>query len=128
MIIITVRLLRAELIDFSIKEETSEINIWFTDGKDEHKLAICRKIANSEELAEQMITEIRKIVKNSHTPESNGYDEILAIKFENEDDAVKKLQKFFERVKDKIREVRLIKSSQGYLDTLTRAKKLELEF
>ena len=89
MIIVTVRLLRAELIDFSIKEETAEINIWFSDGNHEHKLAVSRKIGSSEELAEQMVTEIRRIIKKNHSPEGNGYDEILAIKFENEEDAIK---------------------------------------
>jgi len=128
MIIITIKPLRAELIDFSVKEETAEMNIWFTDGADEHKLAINRKIVNPEELAEQMIIEMRKIVKKNHTPQSNGYDEILAVRFENEDDAVKKLQRFFEMVKEKVREVKMIKTAKGYLDTLTRAKKLEIEF
>jgi len=128
MIIITIKPLRAELIDFSVKEETAEMNLWFTDGADEHKLAINRKIVNPEELAEQMIIEMRKIVKKNHTPQSNGYDEILAVRFENEDDAVKKLQRFFEMVKEKVREVKMIKTAKGYLDTLTRAKKLEIEF
>jgi len=40
MIIITIKPLRAELIDFSVKEETAEMNLWFTDGADEHKLAL----------------------------------------------------------------------------------------
>jgi len=75
-----------------------------------------------------MIIEMRKIVKKNHTPQSNGYDEILAVRFENEDDAVKKLQRFFEMVKEKVREVKMIKTAKGYLDTLTRAKKLEIEF
>jgi len=128
MIIITVKPLKAELVDFSIKEETAEMNIWFTDGNDEHKLAVSRRIENCEEMAEQMIAEVRRLVKKSHTPDSSDYDEILTVRFENEDDTVKKLQRFFERVKEKIREVRMMKSAKGYLDTLTRAKKFEVEF
>ena len=127
MIVVTVKPLKAELIDFSVKEETAEMNLWFSDGADEHKLAISRRIENSEELAEQMIGEMRRLAKKQHTPD-NDYDEILTVRFENEEDAVKKLQRFFERVKEKIREVKIMRSAKGYLDTLTRAKKFEVEF
>jgi len=127
MIVVTVKPLKAELIDFSVKEETAEMNLWFSDGADEHKLAINRRIENSEELAEQMIGEMRRLAKKQHTPD-NDYDEILTVRFENEEDSVKKLQRFFERVKEKIREVKMMRSAKGYLDTLTRAKKFEVEF
>jgi hypothetical protein len=127
MIIITVKPVRAELIDFSVKDETAEMNIWFSDGNDEHRLALSRKILSPEELAEQMIVEMRRIVKKCHTPESDSYDEILVVNFENEDDAVKKLHRFFERVREKIKEVRQLRSAHGYLDTINRAKKFEME-
>ncbi len=128
MIIITIKPLKAELVDFSIQDETAEINILFRDEADEHKLAINRKIEDAEELAEQMIMEMRRIVKKHHTPDSDSYDEILAIRVENEDDVVSKMKSFFEKTKEKINQVRMIKSSKGYLDTLAKAKQLEIEF
>jgi len=127
MIIVTVKPTKAELIDFSVKDETAEMNIWFSDGNDDHKIAINRKILNSEELAEQMIVEMRRLVKKYHNPDTDSYDEILVVKFENEEDAVKKMNRFFERVKEKIKEVKGMKVAKGYLDTINRAKKLEFE-
>ena len=127
MILVTVKPLRAELVDFSVKDETAEMNVWFTDGNREHKLALKRKIGNSEELAEQLIIEMRKIAKTHNKQEGDGYDEILAIKFEDEDASVKKLQRFFDKVKEKIKDLRQLKSAQGYLDTINRVKKFEVE-
>lgn len=127
MIIITIKPLKAELTDFDIKEGTAEIAILFRDNADEHRLAIKRKIENSEELAEQMVMEMRRIVKKSHTPERDDYAEILAIRVDDEEGAVKKLRLFFDKVNEKIKEVKKIKSAKGYLDTLTRAKKLEMQ-
>ncbi len=127
MIIVTVKPVKAELIDFSVKDESAEMNIWFSDGNHEHKLALNRRVGNSEELAEQMIMEMRKLVKSSHKPDSEDYGEILVVNFENEDDSVKKMQRFFERVKDKIKEVKQMRSAMGYLDTVNRAKKFEFE-
>lgn len=127
MILVTVKPLRAELVDFSVKDETAEMNVWFTDGNKEHKLSLNRKIGNSEELAEQMIIDMRKIAKTHNKQESDGYDEILAIKFEDEDESVKKLQRFFDKVKERIKDLRQLKSAQGYLDTINRVKKFEVE-
>jgi len=127
MIIINIKPLKAELIDFSIKDDTAEMNIYFRDEADEHKLAISRKIGNSEELAEQIIMEMRRIVKKHHTPEADDYEDILVVRVDDEDGAVKKLKLFFDKVNEKIKQVKLLKSAKGYLDTLARAKKFEME-
>jgi hypothetical protein len=127
MIIVTVKPVKAELVDFSVKDENAEMNIWFSDGHKEHKLALNRKVVGAEELAEQMIVEMRKIAKSSHKKESDEYDEILVVNFENEDDAVKKLQRFFEKVREKVKEVKQLRSAQGYLDTINRVKKFEVD-
>lgn len=127
MIIVTVKPTRAELVDFSIKDETAEFNIYFDDGE-ERRLSLRQKVGNSEELAEKMLAEMRVLSKKYHQKYTDEADEILVVKFENEDDAVKKLVKFFEKVKDNIKNVRHMRNAQGYLDTLNRAKKIDMSF
>jgi len=128
MIVITITPIKAELIDFSVKEETAEMQVTFRDESDEHVFSIKNRVADTEELAEKVVLEMRKIVKKFHTPETDQYEEILAIRVHDEETVIKRLKLFFDKVKEKIKEVRMTKSANGYLDTLSRAKKLELYF
>ncbi|MBW3023200.1 hypothetical protein KY308_03785 [Candidatus Woesearchaeota archaeon] len=125
MIVVTVRPLKAELVDFSVKDETAEFNIYFNDGE-ERRVAFKQKIADSEELAEKMVAEMRAMSKKYHQKYVEESDDILVIKVENEDETVKKLIRFFEKVKDTIKNIRMIKNAKGYLDTITKAKKMEV--
>ncbi|MEM4336491.1 MAG: hypothetical protein QXG86_00605 [Candidatus Woesearchaeota archaeon] len=125
MIIITVKPTKAELVDFSISDETAEFNIFFDDGQ-ERKISFRQNINNSEELAEKMIAEMRAMSKKYHQKYLEDADDILVVRFDNEDEVVKKLTRFFEKVKDNIKSVKQLKDARGYLDTVTRAKKIEM--
>jgi len=125
MIVVTVKPTKAELVEFSIKDETAEFNIYFDDGE-ERRISFKQKVGNSEELAEKMLAEMRSMSKKYHQKYIDDADEILVIKFENEEDSAKKLVRFFEKVKDNIKAIKQTKNAQGYLDTVMRAKKIEM--
>ena len=125
MIVVTVKPTKAELVDFSIKDETAEFTIYFDDGE-ERKISFRQKISHPEEMAEKMIAEMRAMSKKYHQKYVDEADEILVIKFENEDDSSKKLARFFEKVRENIKSIKQMRNAQGYLDTINRAKKIEI--
>jgi len=125
MIVVTVKPTKAELVDFSLKDENAEFNVYFDDGE-ERRVSFRQKIGHPEEMAEKMIAEMRAMSKKYHQKYVEEEDEILVIKFENEDDSVKKLMRFFERIKETIKNIKQTRNAQGYLDTINRAKKLEM--
>lgn len=122
MIIVNIKPLKAELLDFNIKDDTAQMHIYFSDEADKHRIVLNKVIGNAEELAEQMIMEMRKAIKDHHSKE----DDLLVIRVQDEEDAIKRMTNFFNSVKEKIKAIKTLKSAQGYLDTVNRSKKLEV--
>lgn len=126
MIIVNIVPKKIELSDFNFKNNSAEFNLYFNDGVD-RKISFSKPIINAEELAEQTLAEMRTISKKNNTNLAGEWDEIIVVRLEKEDETLRKLQGFFERVKERMKDVRLIRTADGYLDRIRSAKVLVTE-
>jgi len=126
MIIINIKPLKIELVDFNFKENTVEFNVYFNDGL-ERRISFKKPLINPEELSEKIISEIRMYSKKTNMNLIDDWDEIMVVKVENEENVINKMQRFFEKVMERMKDVKLLKTADGYLDKITTAKKLVME-
>lgn len=126
MIIVNVIPQKIELVDFNIKDGAAEFNLYFNDGID-RKVSLSRALDDTEALAEQMISEMRSLAKKNNMGLTGDWDEVLVIKLEKEDDSVRKMMGFFDRVKERMKDIKMTRSATGFLDKVHRSKLLIVE-
>lgn len=127
MIIVNVVPQSIELVDFNIKDNSAEFNIHFNDGTD-RRLSMARVIDDSETIAEQLVAEIRLLSKKNNKGLTDDWDEIIVVRMEKEDETIRKMTGFFERVKERIKDIRGMRTANGFLDKVHKSKQLVVEF
>lgn len=126
MIIVNVIPKKIELVDFNIKDNSAEFNLYFNDGID-RKVSLSRVLNNAEALSEQMVTEMRSLAKKNNMGLTGDWDEILVIRMDNEDESTRKMMGFFDRVKERMKDIKTTRSAAGFLDKVHRSKMLVVD-
>lgn len=126
MIIINIKPQKIELVDFNFKDNSAEFNIYFNDGFD-RKISFKRAIQNPTELSENIMAEIRMHAKKANMNLLDDWDEIMALRVEREEEAINKMSRFFEKVLERMKDIRQLRTADGFLDKITTAKKLVIE-
>jgi DNA helicase IV len=126
MIIVNVIPKKIELVDFNIKDNSAEFNLYFNDGLD-RKVSLSRVLNDSEALSEQMVTEMRSLAKKNNMGLTGDWDEILVIRMDKEDESTRKLMGFFDRIRERMKDIKLTRSAAGFLDKVHKSKMLVVE-
>jgi len=126
MIIVNVIPQKIELVDFNIKDNSAEFNLYFNDGLD-RKVSLSRVLNDSEALSEQIVTEMRSLAKKNNMGLTGDWDEILVIRMDKEDESTRKLMGFFDRIKERMKDIKTTRSAAGFLDKVHRSKMLVVD-
>ena len=93
---------------FFPKEDKVELDILFNDGTDKEIFKIVNT-SDAERAAENILMDLRKMEKNIHKKTENKeliFDNFVNIVVKNEDNAIKEISQFIEKIKNKIDEIK----------------------
>jgi hypothetical protein len=123
---INVKFKQINILNFSTRDETVELEILFNNYKTIKSLVI----DDPEEIANNLIIEIRRKVKeiNQRPASDNLLDNILTIIIENEERIINKISMFLAKLSDKIKEIKNQTQSGNYLNSMNLIKSMKLEF
>ena len=123
---INVKFKQINILNFSTRDETVELEILFNNYKTIKNLVI----DDPEEIANNLIVEIRRKVKeiNQRPASDNLLDNILTITIENEERIINKISMFLAKLSDKIKEIKHLTESGNYLNSISLLKSMKLEF
>lgn len=114
---------------FFPKEDKVELDINFNDGVDKEILKVV-DITDAESAAESILEDLRKLEKNIHKNNENKeliVDNFVNIVVKDEDNAIKEISQFIEKIKNKIGEIKSKNIAEGYLDIIRELKNLKLD-
>ncbi|MAH02140.1 hypothetical protein CMO87_02825 [Candidatus Woesearchaeota archaeon] len=114
---------------FFPKEDKVELDINFNDGVDKEILKVV-DITDAESAAESILDDLRKLEKNIHKNNENKeliVDNFVNIVVKDEDNAIKEISQFIEKIKNKIDEIKSKNIAEGYLDIIRELKNLKLD-
>ncbi len=114
---------------FFPKEDKVELDINFNDGVDKEILKVV-DITDAESAAESILEDLRKLEKNIHKNNENKeliVDNFVNIVVKDEDNAIKEISQFIEKIKNKIDEIKSKNIAEGYLDIIRELKNLKLD-
>ncbi|MBI4450608.1 hypothetical protein HY642_01415 [Candidatus Woesearchaeota archaeon] len=119
----------AEVLNYNPRDDMVEFRVVINDGKDKAVVRRC-KIADPEQLAAEVLNEVRTKLKEAHrhfTLDDDPLAGVVNVKFEQEIDEVESsLAKFLASVHNSVRSAKLSKLS--YLDMERKVKGLKAEF
>ncbi len=114
---------------FFPKEDKVELDINFNDGVDKEILKVV-DITDAESAAESILEDLRKLEKNIHKNNENKeliVDNFVNIVVKDEDNTIKEISQFIEKIKNKIGEIKSKNIAEGYLDIIRELKNLKLD-
>ena len=114
---------------FFPKEDKVELDINFNDGVDKEILKVV-DITDAESAAESILDDLRKLEKNIHKNNENKeliVDNFVNIVVKDEDNTIKEISQFIEKIKNKIDEIKSKNIAEGYLDIIRELKNLKLD-
>jgi len=130
MKIISLEIKKIEVGRFFPKEDKVELDIFFNDGSDKEIFKIV-DASDAVGAAEDILIDLRKMEKNIHKNEEDKeliVDNYVNIVIKDEDDLVKEISGFIQKVKNKMDQVKQKDVAEGYLDVIRELKNLEIEF
>ena len=129
MKIVSLEVKKVEIGKFFPKKNEAELQIAYNDGADKEILKTI-DMADPESSAESILTDLRKMTKEVHKDDKEGtiIDNFVNIVVKNEDELLKEISKFIQKVSIKIEEINSKKEAEGYLDMIRELKNLKLEF
>ena len=126
MIIVNVKFKNIAISKFDIKKGL-EFKICFDDGE-ERCINKASLIEDPMELTETIFQEIRQMVKRYNQQYgSDTFDDVVIIRFENEDTSRQKMSNFFSKVQEELRTMRSVAPS-NYLRKIEEINKIKVEF
>jgi hypothetical protein len=127
MIIVNVQFKSVELVKFNIKEGI-EFRISFDDGV-ERSINKSSLIEDPEALTEEIFKEIRSMEKRYNQQYGGeSFDDVIIIRFEDEEKAMQKMAGFFSKVKEKVKDVKSSIDATNYLDKINQINKSRMDF
>ena len=130
MKIISLEIKKIEIGKFFPKEDKVELDIFFDDGSDKEIFKIV-DASDAVSAAEDILMDLRKLEKNIHKNNENKeliVENYVNIIIKDEDNLVKEISGFIQKVKNKIDEIKQKDVAEGYLDIIRDLKNLKIEF
>ena len=130
MKIVSLEIKKIEVGKFFPKEDKVELDIFFDDGSDKEIFKIV-DASDAVSAAEDILMDLRKLEKNIHKNSENTeliVENYLNIIIKDEDNLVKEISGFIQKVKNKIDEIKQKDVAEGYLDIIRELKNLKIEF
>ena len=130
MKIISLEIKKIEVGKFFPKEDKVELDIFFDDGSDKEIFKIV-DASDAVSAAEDILMDLRKLEKNIHKNSENKeliVENYVNIIIKDEDNLVKEISGFIQKVKNKIDEIKQKDVAEGYLDIIRELKNLKVEF
>lgn len=126
MIIVNVKFKNMAITKFDIKKGL-EFRICFDDGED-RCITKASLIDDPMGLTENIFQEIRQMVKRYNQQYgSDTFDDVVIIRFDNEDTSRTKMSNFFSKVQEELRAMKSIPSS-NYLRKIEEINRMKMEF
>jgi len=122
---INIKIKEIRVINFSTRDSTVELEIYF----DKYKTLKNLEIDDPNEIAHDLIVEIRRKVKevNKKHISEEVLDNIVNVRVEQEEEIMKKISMFLAKLSDKVNEVKNLTSSDNYLNSISLVKSMKLE-
>jgi|TARA_B100002003_G_C14003575_1_gene484406 glucose-6-phosphate dehydrogenase assembly protein OpcA len=122
---INVKIKRIIIINFSAREGSVEFVVYFNDYKTIKNVVI----DDPEELAYDLVTEIRRKVKdvNQRPDSDNILDTIVNVLIEDEESTIKKITMFLGKLADRINAIQNTTQAENYMDSINTVKSMVLE-
>jgi len=130
MKIISLEIKKIRIGNFFPKEDKVELEIFFNDGNDKEIFKIV-EISDSENAAEGILADLRKMEKNIHKSDENReliVENYVNIVIKNEDYLINEISGFIQKIKNKIDEIKQKDVAEGYLDIIRELKNLKIDF
>ena len=130
MKIISLEIKKIEVGKFFPKEDKVELDIFFDDGSDKEIFKIV-DASDAVSAAEDILMDLRKLEKNIHKNNENKeliVENYVNIIIKDEDNLVKEISGFIQKVKNKIDEIKQKDVAEGYLDIIRELKNLKIDF
>ena len=130
MKIISLEIKKIEVGKFFPKEDKVELDIFFDDGSDKEIFKIV-DASDAVSAAEDVLMDLRKLEKNIHKNSENKeliVENYVNIIIKDEDNLVKEISGFIQKVKNKIDEIKQKDVAEGYLDIIRELKNLKVDF
>lgn len=130
MKIISLEIKKVSIGKFFPKENKVELDILFNDG-DDKEIFKTVDVSDAEGSAEAILAELRKMERNIHkSGEADRLivDNLINIVVKNENETIKEIAMFIQKIGIKIEEIKSKNAAEGYLDKIRQLKSLKVEF
>jgi hypothetical protein len=122
---INIKIKQINILNFSAREGSVEFEVYFNDYKTIKNVVI----DDPEELAYDLVTEIRRKVKdvNQRPDSDNILDTIVNVLIEDEESTIKKIAMFLGKLADRINAIQNTTQAENYMDSINTVKSMVLE-
>ncbi len=130
MKIISLEIKKVSIGKFFPKESKVELDILFNDGSDKEIFKTV-DVSDAEGSAENILADLRKIEKNIHkNSEADNpiVNNLINIVVKNENDTIKEIARFIQKIEIKIEEIKSKNVAEGHLERIRQLKSLKVDF
>jgi len=126
---INVMINRLRVGSFSVQDDSVTIDIDFDDGKEKRVYRTTLFNGDVEQIAANIINEIREMEKNIHYEfnDNNVLKSYVKVFVINEDTAIERIIGFLCNVRDRMLRIKTAKVADGYMDMIRRLQGMTLE-
>lgn len=130
MKIISLEIKKVSVGKFFPRESKVELDIFFNDGSDKEIFKTI-DVSDAEGSAENILADLRKMEKNIHkNSESDNpiVSNFINIVVKNENETIKEIARFIQRVEARMEEIKSKNVAEGYLESIRQLKSLKVDF
>ncbi len=130
MKIISLEIKKVSIGKFFPRESKVELDIFFNDGSDKEIFKTV-DVSDAEGSAENILADLRKMEKNIHkNSEADNpiVDNLINIVVKNENEAIKEIARFIQRVEARMEEIKSRNVAEGHLERIRQLKSLKVDF
>jgi len=129
MKIVSLEIKKISIGKFFPKEKEVELQITFNDGMDKE---IPKKVdvMDPEGSAEMILSDLRKMEKKIHKnddDEKSVIDNFVNIVIEDEDELIRNIAKFIQKISTSLEDINKKKDAEGYLEMIRNIKTIKFE-
>lgn len=128
MKIVSLEIKKIGIGKFFPKEKKAELHVMFNDGSDKEILKTV-DISDSVSAADTILLTLRKMQKRIHKDqdsEKSIIDNFVNIVIKDEENLIKEISQFVQKIEAKLEEINSKKEAEGYLDSIRELKNLSL--
>jgi len=129
MKIVSLEIKRIEIAKFFPKEKEVELKIMFNDGKD-NEIPKKVDVLDPQGSAETILADLRKMEKKIHKEnddEKSAIDNFVNIVVKDEDELIRNIVKFIQKISISLEEINKKKDAEGYMEMIRNIKTIKFE-